>query len=137
MVCFDKAVLKLKKNELTILEMIYATAEDIDSLMKGLKDFPCLLMNYRSRIVKSSDTTDVFLPEEELTEKEVRLFVTAFKGEFKKIKKSSDTYEVTVKDKMGGIRKRIIPSNKPVLIHKPHHVIAPIKNATPVFLPVK
>lgn len=65
-----KKKIYLKKNELSILILLFSTEKDIDELRSKLpEDFPCLLMNYPVEIRNYNDSVIIKLAEREFTKK--------------------------------------------------------------------
>ena len=125
--------LLLRKNELTILELPYATKEDLDNFRSKLhQGFPCILMNYHVEIKKVYGVITIKLSEREFTLKEVNDFIRIFKKLYSRVKKSSDTFEI--KEKFEGLRKRIVPFNKGIALIKPYQVLKELKGENIIYI---
>ena len=126
--------MKIKKSELTVFEMVYSTNDDIDAVQEHFpEDFSCIFMNYHVEYEKSGDSITFRLPEKELSEKQVRSFISVFWKEFSKVSKgSSDTFEFNFKSEYGLLRTIKIPFKKSIVIKRPNYVICPIKNSAQV-----
>ena len=121
----------LKHNRLNILQIPFYSVGELNELQKTLPvDVPCILMNFLIDIVEMpDDSIAINLPDKELTEGQVSCFISAFENEYKRIKKDHTYFQIKVANSKNT---EILPE-KVVVINKPSHVIAPIKNKNSVW----
>jgi hypothetical protein len=129
--------MKIRKNELTILEMVCASPSDIDNLVQKFPrdDFPVVFMNYHVDIRKTGDGLIVVIPEECLSDEDVSQLVKVLSTEYRTIKRKSRT-EINVRLSRG-VKKQVISGNLPLTIIPPAFVINRAKDGEVIQLEVK
>lgn len=129
--------MKIRKNELTVLEMVCGSPSDIDNLVQKFPrdDFPVVFMNYHVDIRKTNDGLPVVvIPEGYLSDAEVSQLVKVFSNEYLSIKKKS---RAIIDVRLSRVKKQIISGNLPLTIIPPTSVISRAKCDKVIQLEVK